>query len=176
MTLDSNRQPAGIPVGGQFSARGREESEVVLESHRTAFAGYEMRSYRSSGQGVEGEIWTARIFLDGRPVLAVTDEGNGERLRLTPIDVQPNEKYSDAEDRFERQARVFFPTDEPISPFNGQADFLADALKFSSLLDRAGKRRGQTRAEVVDEHIAGGEILEAEREFFVNPDSFPRCD
>jgi hypothetical protein len=167
-----NRQPEGTPVGGEFATNNRTEAAVSLTPPgRTAFGGYEMRNYRTVGQGMEGRIWSATIYRDGKAVLTVLDEGNGGDMRFTSK-VTGYAHQSAELDAFRNQAALFHPDDAAY----GAEGMLAETLQFSSELDKLAKRHGIPRDVVVRDHVDAGVITEAEFDLFANPDSFGRAE
>ena len=166
----SFRQPVGSPAGGEFAPKPHTDAAVELApGGRTAFGGYELRGYKTVGNGMEGRIWSATIYRDGKPVLAVRDEGNGGDMRWTSKTTGMPHRSPEL-DAIRAQAAVYFLEFAAL----GSEDVFAETLQFSAELDKFCKKYSVSRKVAVEKHIAAGALREDERELFENPGGVPR--
>ena len=169
-TPTPSRQPEGTPAGGEFAPKPHTDAAVELAPvGRTSFGGYELRGYKTVGNGMEGRIWSATIYRDGKPVLTVLDEGNGGEMRWTSKATGMAHRSPEL-DAIRAQAAEFFPE---FAAF-GSEDVFAETLQFSAELDKFCKKYSVSRSFAVEEHIAAGALREDERELFENPGGVPR--
>lgn len=53
------------------------EHPIPKDSIKTRMDAYEVRKFKKVGTGMDGYIYTGKIFKDGRPILDIVDDGSG---------------------------------------------------------------------------------------------------
>jgi hypothetical protein len=173
VTTPPSRQSKGQPTGGQFAAQAKPEAEVSLSGDgRTRYGADELRGYRTAGHGMEGRIWTATIYRDGKAVIAITDDGNGGGLRFVDKSTGAARQSADIA-KFKAQAARYFPD---YAEHDLAGDLFAEDLMFSAELDKFARKNSVTLEKAVDIHIAADQIQADERDPFINPDVAPPVD
>jgi hypothetical protein len=162
-----DRQSKGIPAGGEFAAQQRPEGDLSLAAPgRTAFGGYELRGFRTAGHGMEGRIWSANIYKDGKKAMTVTDQGDGGQLRWADT-VGFNIERSETMNTLRQVADKLHP--DFVDDYSTSAEIFAETLVFSAELDKFQRKYNVDRMTAVDDHITAGVITESDRELFADP-------
>jgi len=170
-STDPARHDKGTSDGGKFAPEPNTESDVVLNPAptgpvRTAFGGYELRGFRTAGRGMEGHIWSASIYKDGKKTMAVTDQGDGGELRFADNSGR-NIHASDTVAEFTAVADKLHP--EFANSYGASAEMLCETLVFSAELDKFQRKYSVDRATAVDDHIREGVLDEKDCELFADP-------
>lgn len=167
-----NRDAKGTTTGGQFAAEQKPEAAVSLPGPepRSAFGGYEMRAFRSAGQGMEGKIWSAKLYRDGKAVIAITDTADGGPCRYIDL-VSGAAHVGGVIDTFRAQATAAMPQYAEYAD-----DVFAEFLLLSSQMDKNARDNRISKQEAYDIHLEAGVLSAEEHEMLSNPDSITRID
>lgn len=163
-TIEQPRAPKFSPdsTGGQYTHRQHTDPGFQLTPGRTTFSGYDLRKVRQAGMGSVAMAWTATVYRNGQEAVVVTDDGNGDGLKLTGLGGSNMSRAA------QEVAAFRFLAEEMYGAGPGAAARLVGTLRFSAEIDRHARVNGISRPEAVWDRVQSGELTPEEAPLFIN--------